>query len=167
MRTCPLCEASVLDSSCDVCGHTFASPAGVMVPVQPLTELEPTRFAAAPALPPASIADPELESTRAAGVPDVSAGGMPEMDRGREAEVERTPLPPGPIPCRYCQHIQATGRICDRCGMRLPRAPDPTGPPPAARVAAPDELVRCSACGERTYPGARCASCGALLPTGP
>lgn len=180
MRTCPLCETAVAGPSCEVCGHTFAAPAGpaapvpgleeleprpapiAAVPVAPLLELEPTRFPAAPAPLPAVVLDLPVEATRAAAAPDVAAGGLLDIDRGREAEEERTPQPSGPAPCRYCRHVQAVGRICDRCGMRLPAGQAAVA---SVHVTLPEGLVRCRSCGERTPPGGRCPSCGAVLVT--
>jgi hypothetical protein len=179
MQTCPVCETPVVASPCDVCGHVLpgASPPEVPVsalldlevavpsdgptPVVPLPELEPTRFAAATLSEDWSEVEWE-RSQVAASVPDIAAGGLADLDSGREApSPERTPPSVGPVTCRYCRNVQASGLLCERCGLRLPRNP---GQAATARVE-PEMLVRCQQCGERTFPQQRCASCGAVLAT--
>jgi hypothetical protein len=178
MNVCPVCEAPALALVCEVCGHAFAAVSSPDVPVDPLldldapltadgaapsvplAELEPTRFPSAPL--PSEWSDVEWERTSVAGVPDVAAGGLAEMDTGREEpSSERTSPSVGPVTCRYCRHVQASGTMCDGCGMRLPWSM-----PVAASAGPPvdrDALVRCQRCGERTYQRERCSSCGGLL----
>lgn len=180
MRICPLCEAAVAGCECEVCGHALERPpdeAGAAVdrlaeldvrppptprpPAARLPELEATRFAPTPAV--VAAPEPGWEPSTAPASPDVPAGGLSELDAGREPFVgERTPVPEGPITCRYCRNVQASGLLCERCGMRLPWNPRPRlVEAPAAADAG--ELVRCGRCGERTYARERCGSCGALL----
>jgi hypothetical protein len=180
MRACPVCESSAVGAVCEVCGHAFelaTAPAPDIPPlpeldvlpplgpalVVPLIDLVPTRLA--PATLPASgpALEPDWEPTSEARAPDVPAGGLPELDVGREAEAERTAPSTGPVTCRYCRNVQATGMLCERCGMRLPWSRRPAVA--AAPVGTNDDagLVRCHRCGERTYPRERCASCGSLL----
>ncbi|HMK73406.1 MAG TPA: hypothetical protein VK454_08695 [Myxococcaceae bacterium] len=179
MRVCPVCEAAVAGWECEVCGHLLGQvpspvvaaerlpdlevrPAAGPRPVEgPMPDLEGTRFAPAPSV--RAVPEPGWETSGAAPTPDVPAGGLEELDSGREpGGAERTAVPEGPVTCRYCRNVQASGLLCERCGMRLPWPARPTlaeAPAPAGT----DELVRCARCGERTYPAARCGSCGALL----
>ncbi len=178
MNACPVCEAPALTRVCEVCGHAFAAASSPEVqvsplvdldvppsvvgptPVVPLSDLEPTRFAAAAIS--ADWSEGEWERNVVAGVPDVAAGGLAEMDTGREETAsERTAPTLGPVTCRYCRHVQASGAMCDSCGMRLPSTLRVASS--AAPLVDPDALVRCQRCGERTYQRERCSSCGGLL----
>jgi len=163
---------------CEVCGHAFAaaslaevavsqlpdldvpSAADAAVVVVPLPELEATRFAPATFAPDWSEDDWERNSIGVAG--DVAAGGLPEMDTGRE---ETPPEPAAPnltsVTCRYCRHVQTAGLMCDGCGMRLPWTLRAV--PPLGEGVDRDVLVRCQRCGERTYQRERCSSCGGVL----
>ncbi|HXX29608.1 MAG TPA: hypothetical protein VEJ89_02700 [Myxococcaceae bacterium] len=181
MRVCPVCESPVAAWECEVCGHLLGrppereGPVGPMpdlevhpspVPlpaVPPLSELEPTRLAPVPTL--QAPRDADWEPGAAQPTPEVRAGGLPDLDSGREPpSAERTPVPAGPITCRYCRNVQAVGMFCDRCGMHLPRALGPEAATVESAAEDPaEELVRCGRCGERTYPGARCGSCGSVL----
>jgi methionyl-tRNA synthetase len=76
----------------------------------------------------------------------------------------RVALPTGAITCRYCRNVQATGSICEKCGMRLPVViivPQATGAP--AKKGEPVS-ARCRACGAPAKAGERCGDCGNLLP---
>jgi hypothetical protein len=181
MSVCPVCEAPAQSRVCEVCGHAFApeaTPATAQVSqvedldipqrvegptdASPLLDLEPTRFepASTPAAP-AVPQDSDWERTGMAAVPDVVAGGLEELETGREpASLERSPPTVASVTCRYCRNVQAAGLMCERCGMRLPWSAKaaPSRPPPDA-----DALVRCPRCGVRTYQRERCASCGGLL----
>jgi hypothetical protein len=181
MSICPLCEAPAQSRVCEVCGHAFAAeataPAAELPPVEgldipqraegptavsPLLDLEPTRFdsTAVPA-PLAAEEDMAWERTQLDTVGDVTAGGLAELDSGREpADTDRTPPPFASVTCRYCRNVQAAGLLCERCGMRLPWSAKaaPTLPPLDAEA-----LVRCPRCGVRTYQRERCASCGSEL----
>jgi hypothetical protein len=179
MNACPVCEAPALSRLCEVCGHAFAPeasrsdvplsplsdldvglPAVGEVSVAPLFDLEPTRFQAA-ALP-SSPLDADWERTRVAEVPDVVAGGLEELESGREATVsDRIPPSAGSVVCRYCRNVQTSGLLCDHCGMRLPWSAKATSVVPPSLD--PDLLVRCPGCGIRTYQRERCAGCGSRL----
>ncbi len=178
MQLCPLCETPVVARVCEVCGHAFpeasspelpvsplvdlelAIPQEGRPPVVPLPDLEPTRFAAATVS--EDWSEVEWERSQVAGVPDVAAGGLADLDSGREApSLERTPPSVGPVTCRYCRNVQASGVLCERCGLRLPRSPREAV---ASRVEA-ETLVRCQQCGQRTLPRQRCTGCGAALAT--
>jgi hypothetical protein len=178
MNACPVCEAPAVARVCEVCGHAFAAATVADVEVLqledldvpptaereagavPLADLEPTRFA--PAAIAADWSEVELERTSIGQVADVAAGGLPELDRGRdEMPSEPTAQAPSSVTCRYCRHVQASGLLCDGCGMRLPWSRTAT---PAPEVLLDvDALVRCQRCGERTYQRERCSSCGGVL----
>ena len=180
MPACPVCEAPTQSRVCEVCGHVFApEPSGSELPpsrledlevfppvlaptaVLPLLDLEPTRFETTAA--PDVALDADWEQTRMGEVPDVGAGGLEELDRGREApDSERTLLSVASVMCRYCRNVQASGLLCDTCGMRLPWTAKPPPPPPSLD---PDALIRCPRCGVRTVQRERCAGCGELLTT--
>jgi len=176
MQLCPVCETPVVARLCEVCGHEFPGTHAPEVPVAPLVDLEvatpadtptavvllpdlePTRFAAAAVA--EDWSEVEWERSQVAGVPDVAPGGLADLDSGRERpSPERTAPSVGPVTCRYCRNVQASGLLCERCGLRLPWSPRPAL---AARVEA-ESLVRCPQCGERTFPRERCAGCGAVL----
>jgi len=178
MQLCPVCETPVVARLCEVCGHAFPAANAPELPVSPLVdlevpvpspgltavlplpELEPTRFATAPVS--EAWSEVEWERSQGARVPDIAAGGLADLDSGREApSLERTLTSPGPVTCRYCRNVQASGLLCERCGLRLPWSPRRTV---ADRVEA-EALVRCRQCGERTFPRPRCAGCGAVLAT--
>lgn len=181
MIVCPVCEhQQAQGNACDNCGKVLTVVKGAEeAPVTTLVELERTAIAN-PKLAVAAEAMPELELTKMKVGPDLpaqqlpeldrhqiaSAGpvaveAMPDMDRGREQDDgERTQLS-DQIVCRYCRNVQASGVLCDKCGMRLPK--------PAATAAAaskgkvdPDAvvLVLCG-CGAKAVAGRRCGSCGA------
>jgi hypothetical protein len=179
MNVCPVCEAPATAQVCDVCGHAFAQPPAPpeavaqlqdldvlpapvgAVPLMAVTDLEPTRFAPT-AAPADDWSEDEWERTSAGKLPDVMAGGLAELETGREAPTfERTAPTLASVTCRYCRNVQQSGLLCERCGMHLPwsaRAPTSVAP-----TLDPDVLVRCGRCGERTYQRERCSSCGGLL----
>ncbi len=160
---------------CEVCGHCFTAPRTAEAPVPPLLELdvrltadgptpvsalsdlEPTRF-------PAAVVAEEWsevgwERSQVAAAPDVVAGGLADLDTGRESTSARTPPNVGPVTCRYCRNVQGAGLLCERCGLRLPWA-QPVSPAPSSSDGG--ALVRCAQCGARTQEGQRCSSCGML-----
>jgi hypothetical protein len=178
MSVCPVCEAPAQSRVCEVCGHAFAPEANVAqaaasrlpdldvlerveepTPVSPLLDLEPTRFESQPN--PAPSQDADWEQTRLGEVPDVAAGGLAELETGREpVSLEKTPPSVASVTCRYCRNVQTAGLMCERCGMRLPWSARVA---PATAPTDPDVLVRCPRCGVRTYQRERCASCGGEL----
>lgn len=159
MIRCPLCETVQPPSpECTVCGKRFTSaPAGGEVPVATLPDMSPTRLQGLPPIPIALMEG--LERTELETAPQRAA---PAMASGLAA----APAPTGPIPCRYCQHVQATGLLCDRCGMRLPRIKTA-----AATVAGKGDKPkegwgRCSRCRLPGRLSAACTECGAAMTGG-
>lgn len=177
MRPCPVCENPVVASQCEVCGHEFPAPAGPELPVprllelevaveaegrpagEPLAEFEPTRFAVAAVS--EEWSEVEWERSQVSGVPEVPAGGLADLDPGREApSLQHTPPSVSSVTCRYCRNVQASGLLCERCGFRLPWSlPRPS----EATRAEAEAQVRCQQCGGRSFPRERCPSCGAVL----
>ncbi len=181
MIVCPVCEhPQAAGEACDNCGKQLVVAKLVAAPVTVLPELEETHHRGGQAnvvserlaeldqtqhlkgadLPAQAL--PELERTRAADAGAVAVERMGEMDAGRFLDTEaKVAAPSGAVTCRYCRNVQADGMMCEKCGMRLPRAAAPvakkTGP-------AADGLVDCGSCGVRSLPGRRCASCGVAVP---
>lgn len=184
MIVCPVCEhQQVAGYECDVCGKDLGASLGgsdLIAPPAPevprLPELE---------LPPnAAVGEvavqrmPELELNATLGLANVPTPAMPDLDTARAPAVavpverladlaqdraefvgQKAQAPGASLQCRYCGTVQAQGAICDRCGMRLPRA--------AAGLAEdklPAELVRCKFCGSPGHAGHRCKECGRVLP---
>lgn len=104
----------------------------------------------------------ELERTRAEPTGPVPVQGLPDVDSGRaQDDGQRTVMPAGQLVCRYCRNVQASGLLCDRCGMRLPRVGSPAGTASArARSAAEGSMILCPQCGSRARIGHPCSNCG-------
>jgi hypothetical protein len=175
MFICPLCEhQQVVPGECEVCGKPLAARRTLNVPIPRLADLEVTRHSVGVV----SAAElPEIERTDLGAVGTVPEESLPELDRGRasvgaiplealadldagrfEERTQRTPAPAGAVSCRYCRHVQAEGLLCDRCGMRLPRA----------AIAAPEDRLRVlHECGVLTRAGRACSSCGVYVPGPP
>jgi ribosomal protein L32 len=182
MIICPMCEHSQAQGSeCENCGKKLQQPRQVapvavaplpeleqthhaggraVVASEPLPELDFTRQKAGPDLPAQVL--PEMETTRAAPVAQVPVEAVPELDTGRAAaDGVRTAAPTGAVVCRYCRNVQAEGLVCDRCGMRLPRAR--VAPAAEARKAGAEEDTAwkpCQKCRTPTRPGKLCTVCG-------
>ncbi|XXF81041.1 hypothetical protein P2318_15135 [Myxococcaceae bacterium GXIMD 01537] len=184
MIICPVCEhQQAQGDECDNCGKKLQAPRVVAVAVAPLLELEQTQFAGGRAPVPADTV-PELEGTRLRAGPDLPPQMVQDLDRtavdkatfaaapvapmldidtGRaEDDGVRTMAPIGPVVCRYCRNVQSEGLVCDKCGMRLPRA----------RLEAPAEAragsgeggwTNCPRCRTPNRPGRSCTTCGAAL----
>src|SRR5262249_32079979 len=181
MRPCPVCESPVSGWTCEVCGKELGAAPAASAPVAALEGLEPTELPGLPTLgiaidsaqdlePTLQPAAPEVPGERvpgweagdATGGIDVPAGGLLDVDLGRELAVAAPTRVPASITCRYCRHVQVTGLFCDRCGYRPPRAPAPS----EAAAATPVERLACPRCFERNPADrARCGACGALLRT--
>lgn len=160
MIRCPLCETVQPPSpECTVCGKRFSSaPAGGEAPAGTLVDMSPTRLEA---LPPMSVAPMEgLERTALEGAPVGLSTPIPTAPPA--APVVAT----GPIPCRYCQHVQATGLLCDRCGMRLPRIKPSTASASDAFARPSEGWGRCSRCRLPGRLSAACSECGGAMTGG-
>ena len=184
MIVCPLCEhPQPQGDECEACGKVLVAagvaaevpvqrlaelqetvveggPAARVAPVQPMTELEATRIRTGPDLPAAPMTD--LELGRLAPVGEVKVEAVPELDRARVQDLDpRTALPIGAVTCRYCRNVQAVGLVCDKCGMRLPKAPV------AAAAEGPLAAVvwtRCKSCGAKARANLPCGDCGRPVP---
>jgi hypothetical protein len=189
MIICPVCEhQQAQGDECDNCGKKLAVQkvaAAVAVPTLPeleqthhvggrvavdapiLPELDQTRQQAGPDLPVQLV--PDIETTRTAPIGKVSVETVPEMDTGRVADDGvRTAAPTGKVVCRYCRNEQAEGMVCDKCGMRLPKARLVAGSPAAVKAAAAakaEELlwVPCQKCKTPTRPNKICTVCGSRV----
>lgn len=185
MIICPMCEHQQAQGiECEVCGKKLAVAAPIVAAVSTLPELEGTQLAGGRA-PVAVAAIPDLELTRQAPVHAGAVQPVAELDTGRAvaagnvvvAPIQdmdtgravsdglRTALPTGPIVCRYCRTPQASGLICERCGMRLPKLRQ-TAPAPAAgsELVAAGEWTKCTKCHTHTRAGRACVSCGTHVP---
>jgi len=185
MIICPLCEHQQLQGDeCDSCGKKLQAPRPVAVAVAPLPELEQTQIAGGRAAVATEVV-PELELTRQRSGPDlppqvvpdlapthldksalaaVPVAQMPDIDTGRaEDDGVRTMAPIGPVVCRYCRNVQAEGLLCDKCGMRLPRAK--LDVPAQARASGGDgtNWVSGPRCSTPNRPGRPGATCGTKL----
>lgn len=183
MIICPVCEhQQAQGDECDNCGKKLQVPkaaAAVAVPTLPeleqthhlggrvavdaptLAELDHTRQQAGPDLPPQVVQD--IETTRAAPVDKVTVEALPELDTGRAADDGvRTAAPTGAVMCRYCRNVQAEGLVCDRCGMRLPRARPAAATGAKVTGIADEDLnwVPCQKCRTPTRPNKICTVCG-------
>lgn len=184
MIICPVCEhPQAQGDECDNCGKKLLVPkaaAAVAVPTLPeleqthhlggrvaveapiLPELDQTRQQAGPDLPPQAVQD--METTRTAPIGAVRVEAVPEMDTGRVADDGvRTAAPTGAVVCRYCRNVQAEGMVCERCGMRLPRARPTAGATAAKGAGASAEdltWLPCQKCRTPTRPNKICTVCG-------
>lgn len=178
MIVCPVCEHQQAQGfECENCGKQLARPAvAAAAPVTPMLELEQTRVVASerlnvavqpladleqnqqtagPDLPAQLVA--ELETTALPKAAAVPTAPVPDLDTGRAVDDgQRTAAPSGAVTCRYCRNVQASGTICDKCGMRLPKAPAPR----TQQAAAEDGWTICTDCGTRALIGRLCPSCG-------
>jgi ribosomal protein L32 len=187
MIICPVCEhQQAQGDECDNCGKKLQAPRPVAVAVAALPELEQTQLPGGRA-PVAADVVPELEVTRLKAGPDLPAQvvpdldptrmdrgalasvpveQMPDMDTGRaEDDGVRTMAPIGPVVCRYCRNVQSEGLVCDKCGMRLPRARPAEAQQPGRAAANASPWVDCPRCRTPNRPGTICATCGTRLPS--
>ncbi|MCP3144514.1 hypothetical protein [Pyxidicoccus xibeiensis] len=186
MIICPLCDhVQPEGTECDVCGRVFPAQTVDAAPVAQLAELELTphtggraavvvaalpeldltRQKAGPDLPAQVV--PDLELTRAGVTGAVPVAPMQELDTGRaQDDGVRTAAPVGVVVCRYCRNEQAQGMLCDRCGMRLPRARVAATAVAGAKRPEGDEAgwVDCSSCHTPVRPGKACPECFTRAP---
>ena len=186
MIICPMCEHQQAQGiECEVCGKKLSAPPPVAVAVAPLAELEQTQLAGGRApVPTAPIQDLEMtrqqsvaagpvqpmqdmDSGRSSAAGNVVVAPVEDMDSGRvQSDGVRTAAPVGPVVCRYCRNMQETGAVCDRCGMRLPKARlAATEAAPASSGLVPTgEWTKCTKCMTNTRAGRACVSCGTHVP---
>jgi hypothetical protein len=188
MVVCPVCEhQQAFGLECEVCGKDLGDlgllgPPPVVpvaieglevtvpervgeVPVERVGELEVTSFQTG-AMPVAAEAVPDLETGKAATIGAVPVERLADLsvDRAPDDGV-RTQAPTGAVTCRYCRNVQASGLLCNTCGMRLPKAAaTPAAPVVTGRPAPEARSIRCRACGAPATPGQRCSECGAQQP---
>lgn len=185
MMVCPVCEHQQAHGfECDVCGKDLSGMLGDLGPppvaVTVVEGLEVTVGERVGQVNAAALDGLELNAQGAADVGAVptlgelevtslpSAAEVPvapladrELDRVPDDGV-RTVAPTGAVTCRYCQNVQAVGAMCERCGMRLPRAAVATVPGPTK--SGEPVGVRCSSCGAPAVAGDRCRECGKPAP---
>ncbi|MFL5318303.1 MAG: hypothetical protein ACJ790_01505 [Myxococcaceae bacterium] len=186
MIVCPVCEnQQPSGDECSVCGKQLTAAKGATVaPVAPLAELEvtqhtgPQNVVAQPIeglevtrIPsPAQVAPESVEGLEHTEVVlrnlQVIVDRVADLELGREVDDGvRTAAPTGAVTCRYCQNVQAEGLICNRCGMRLPKArieaeavagsPNPKKEP---------VWTRCKRCGAPAKAEEPCRDCGTFVP---
>jgi hypothetical protein len=92
-----------------------------------------------------------------AATPAVGVEAFEGLEASRHVDVEpRVQVSEASgLTCRYCKNVQATGLVCERCGMRLPRVGA------LVPVGQAEGEGRCRACGVVVTPGERCRECGA------
>lgn len=175
MLVCPVCEhRQPQGSRCEVCDKELVVTPALKLPTQVVDGLEanvvPRARAEAPALAelelnahkkgqqyPILPLDELIEDRPERGAIPVQPMG--EMDSGRAAPVANTPAPSGAITCRYCQHVQSAGLLCERCGMRLSKARSSEAAS-AKKIPAATVWTRCRHCGAPAKGGERCGDCG-------
>ena len=183
---CPVCEHQQdFGVECDVCGKelggigdlgpppvqieriegleaTLNAPLGE-VPLEEMGELEVTRFAAVNVAPDVT---PDVEYTGRAPVGNVPIERVADMSEDRVPDDgQRTAFATGPLTCRYCRNVQATGSLCDRCGMKLPvLSVAPVEAVMGKMLSDFESKVRCRSCGAPARAGERCGDCGNEVP---
>ena len=185
MIICPVCEhQQAQGTECEVCGKKLFTTAPVAVAVARLPELEQTQLAGGRA-PVQTAAIPDLELTAQQPVQNIAVQPVPELDTGRSAAVGnimvapiqdvdtgravsdgmKTAAPTGPVVCRYCRNVQDIGAVCDRCGMRLPKArlTQPEASASTQRVQA-GERTTCPKCHTPGHAGRACVTCSTMIP---
>ncbi len=165
MIICPVCEHQQAQGvECEVCGKRFTEAGTPAVAVTTLPELEQTQLAGGRA-PVATAAIPDLEVTRQQSSPEVAVQRIQELDTGRAMQVGAKTAAPTAVLCRYCRNVQASGAICDRCGMRLPKlrmeSPEAKAPGELPEAGA---WVQCPKCHGHARAGRACSDCGAHIP---
>lgn len=181
---CPVCEHQQdFGVECEVCGKelggigdlgpppiqlerieglevTVPEPLGE-VPVEKMGELEVTRFAAVNV---ASDVTPDLDYTAMAPVGEVAVEQVDLSEDRVPDDGQRTALATGPVACRYCRHVQASGSLCERCGMKLPVVNAEPAAIVGTMIGSSDTKARCRSCGAPAKAGERCGDCGREVP---
>jgi hypothetical protein len=183
---CPVCEHNQdFGLECEVCGKALGGiddlgPPPVQlqviegleatlqqsigeVAVEKMGDLEVTRFNAVNVAPDLT---PGMEYTGQAPVGEVAVERVPDLSEDRVPDDgQRTAVSTGPVTCRYCRNVQATGSLCDRCGMKLPVVNVGGDVMVGTIIGAPvDTKVRCRSCGAPARAGERCGDCGRDVP---
>ncbi|MBL8909566.1 MAG: hypothetical protein JNM17_02575, partial [Archangium sp.] len=172
-------------TECDVCGKALggldglgAPPVAVQqiegleqtlaekigdVPVQAMGELEVSRYAKVEVAPDVT---PDLVTTAGPRVGEVAVERVADLSVDRVPDDgSRTPLPQGPITCRYCRNVQAAGSLCERCGMKLPVVIVAADLIVGAVIGSIEEVkTRCKSCGAPATAGKKCGDCGRDVP---
>ncbi|MFT3708006.1 MAG: hypothetical protein QM817_10155 [Archangium sp.] len=182
---CPVCEHDQpFGTECDVCGKALGGldglgppPVAVQrveglevtipeklgdVPVIEMDLLERSSFEKVEVAPDFT---PGLEASSIAPVGDVPVERIADLSVDRVPDDGiRTALPQGAVTCRYCRNVQATGTMCDRCGMRLPIVAQPDLLVGAIVGKIEDVKTRCRSCGAPATAGQKCGDCGRDVP---
>jgi hypothetical protein len=134
----------------------------IQVEATRMPELDVHRAPRVPALPVTAV--PELERTRHASLPEVPVAPVPELEGHRApSDGIRTAAPGDSVVCRYCRNVQATGMLCDRCGMRLSRVKVAAATPRTNATGQDDGYARCPLCRQVQALGKKCKECGTLV----
>lgn len=133
------------------------------VPVEKMGELEVTRFAAVNVAPDVT---PDLDYTARPPVGDIPIDRVADLSEDRVPDDgQRTAFATGPVTCRYCRNVQATGTLCERCGMKLPIVNvAPLDAIVGKALSDYESKVRCRSCGAPAKAGERCGDCGREVP---
>jgi len=161
---CPVCDADNPDDAveCTTCGRQLAR-AGDLPNAPPLDGLEMTRLVSRD-IDVTSDPVPGLEQTPLESDPRAPLQWLPgslEIETGREAASERTPVPDESATCPWCG-ATSLGALCDACGRRKSRYAAP--PPEQRRQSGPAEIVTCPSCFARVLREVRCSDCGLPFP---
>jgi hypothetical protein len=160
---CPVCDADNLDDAveCAICGWQLAQ-APDLANAPPVDGLEMTRLASTDMDVP-SEPIPGLELTPLESDPRAPLQWTPgplEVDPGREAPTDRTPMPDESATCPWCG-ATSLGALCDACGRRKSRY---AARPERRQQSGPPETVTCPACFARVLREIRCSDCGLPFP---
>ena len=89
---------------------------------------------------------------------------VPDLDTGRAEQVGQRTAAPTALVCRYCRNTQASGLLCERCGMKLPKARLEAQVAPKAQAPASGDWTECPSCHTPGRAGRPCATCGMAIP---
>jgi ribosomal protein L32 len=180
---CAVCETVQPPATlCATCGVPLHLPRGVVLTADPVIESIPDFEATSPRLVSTTVEDvmPDLEITvnpRVSDVPSEFVPGfepteellldlpgvdetVPDLEHTVEEFQKTPPLPPELANrCQYCGSVQASGRLCDNCGLVRSKVIE-------SAEARDGDLakVRCPGCGSIVPHKELCTDCGAPLP---